>query len=633
MLLIRKILSLSRTIKRLILLALDLILLLFAWWLALSLRYGEWWPAIIADAWWSFIAVIAIGVPIFIHFGLYRTVVRYMGEQILWTVAQGVGLTTLLLAFVTLLIGTAGIPRSSFFIFYSTAFLLVVGSRFIIRNYYNTFYKINRISERVAIYGAGNAGAQVAAALLCGHHAMPIAFIDDNPSLWGATVNGIRVYAPNTIPEIIHSLRINTILLAMPKLKRAARFAIVNSLKTLPIQVRTIPGMAELIAAPTNFNTFREIAIEDLLGRDPVTPNQELLHSCIQNKSVLVTGAGGSIGSELCRQILPLLPKRLVLFELSEFALYKIEQELRQISAQAAIAMDIFAIIGSVQDQKRIHSVLQTFAIQTVYHAAAYKHVPLVEQNLIEGIRNNAFGTKILAEAAVACGVERLVLISTDKAVRPTNVMGASKRLAELILQELASSNIKTILCMVRFGNVLGSSGSVVPLFRQQIDQGGPITLTHKEVTRYFMTIPEAAQLVIQAGAMAHGGDVFVLDMGQPMRIYDLACTMIRLSGLEIKDATNSDGDIEIVITGLRPGEKLYEELLIGDNVEPTEHPLISRAMDPKLPPLQLMQALLDLECACNTGDLIQIKQVLNQTIVGYTSTNEIVDVVWQNRL
>lgn len=628
-LLVGNLLNLSRSIKRLIMLVMDLFLLPFAWWLALALRYGEWWPIIINDIWWSFIAVIIIGVPIFIRFGLYRAVIRYMSENLFWTVAQGVSLTTILLAFVTLLIGIPGIPRTSFFIFFGTSFLLVAGSRSIIRSCYHSIYKTNTIRDRVAIYGAGNAGVQVATALLWGNHAVPVIFIDDNVTLWGATVNGILVNNPNNLPTIIEKLHINTILLAIPKLTRARRFEIIQFLEKLPVQVRTIPGMAELVSGQKYLDNFREIAIEDLLGRDPVIPNRELLRSCIYNKSVLVTGAGGSIGSELCRQILRLQPKNLVLFEISEFALYTIAQELTYINETSAIDVKIFPVIGSIQNKLRITEVLNTFTIQTVYHAAAYKHVPLVEQNLIEGIYNNVFGTKMLAEAAISCGVERLVLISTDKAVRPTNVMGASKRLAELILQALATPEVTTRLCMVRFGNVLGSSGSVVPLFRQQIERGGPITLTHKEITRYFMTIPEAAQLVIQAGAMAQGGEVFVLDMGQPIRIYDLACTMIRLSGLRVKNTVN-DGDIEIITTGLRPGEKLYEELLIGNNVTPTEHPLIMCTEEPKLSSEQLAVVLLELEYACNIRNLIQIRQILSQAIIGYVPEHEIVDVVWK---
>jgi FlaA1/EpsC-like NDP-sugar epimerase len=617
--LINQLINLSRVTKRIIMLSIDSILLPFAWWLALSLRYGEWWPVVIIDIWWSFITVIIIGIPIFIHLGLYQTVIRYMSEHLLWLIAKGIALITLLLAFVTLLIGIPGIPRTSFFIFGSTAFLLISSFRFIIRSYYHAVYKVNTMRNKVAIYGADNTGIQVATALLYSNQIEPVAFVDDNETLWGTVINGIRVYAPNELTNLITTLNINILLLAMPHLSRTKRFEIIRNLQSLPIQVRTIPGMTELVAGSIRLNKLREISIEDLLGREPVIPNAELLRNCIENKSVLVTGAGGSIGSELCRQILRLYPKQLVLFELSEFALYTIEQELIQIGIKESITIPIFPILGSIQNQSRVNEILTAFAIQTVYHAAAYKHVPLVEQNVIEGIRNNVFGTKILVETAMKCGVNHFVLISTDKAVRPTSIMGASKRLAELILQSLAmKENITTRLCMVRFGNVLESSGSVVPLFRRQIANGGPITLTHKEVTRYFMTIPEAAQLVIQAGAMARGGDVFVLDMGQPICIYDLACTMIHLSGLKVKQTAN-DGGIEIVITGLRPGEKLYEELLINTQAQSTEHPLIMRNNEPQLSNEQLTQMLLELEQACDTGDVMKIQKILSHLAIGYS--------------
>lgn len=608
----------------------DFVLLPFAWWLALSLRYGQWWPAVISSTWWFFGAIIGIGIPIFIRFGLYRAVIRYMGEQVVLTVAQGVGLTTLILSFLTLLTGTVGIPRASFFIFFSTAFLLVAGSCFVVRSYYHVVHKRTEVQERAVIYGAGEVGAQVATALAYGHKILPVAFIDDNPSLWGSTVSGIRISAPNDLPTLIQRLNIDTVLLAIPNLRRTKKFALINSLEHLSVQVRTIPEMTTLVSGCSRVDEFREIEIDELLGRDPVTPNADLLYTCIRGKAVLVTGAGGSIGSELCRQILRLAPRRLVLFELSEFALYQIEQELRRIIEKDSLSVEMLAIIGSVHDRIRIYEVLQGCKIHTLYHAAAYKHVPLVEHNLIEGIRNNAFGTKVLAEVALECEVERFVLISTDKAVRPTNVMGASKRLAELILQALAASATTTQFCMVRFGNVLGSSGSVVPLFRGQIARGGPITLTHKDIIRYFMTIPEASQLVIQAGAMAKGGDVFVLDMGNPVRIYDLACTMVRLSGLEVKDAHNPDGDIEIITTGLRPGEKLYEELLIGANAESTAHPLIMRAYETMLPWNELQDLLAALEQTCMRGDAMLARQVLSQIVTGYTPSDEIVDVVWQ---
>lgn len=596
----------------------------------MALRYGEWWPQVINSTWWLFIAVISIGVPIFIRLGLYRAVVRYMGEQVISTVAKGVGLTTLLLAFIALLNGNPAIPRTSFFIFFGAAFLLVTGSRFLVRRYYQKFQNDGELSkQRVIIYGAGEAGSQVAKAMTYSDRVQPLAFVDDNPTLWGSTINGIPVHNPQDLAILIRRLNIDTILLAMPQLKRTKRFTIIKSLQHLPIEIRSIPGMADLASGRTHMEEFRPIEIDELLGRDQVTPDGKLLQATIRDRAVLVTGAGGSIGAELCRQILQLQPQCLVLFELSEFALYRIEQELLQIVHQHGLKVRVVTILGSVQDSKRLREVLNAFKIQTLYHAAAYKHVPLVEHNLIAGIRNNAFGTLVLTQTARDCGVELVVLISTDKAVRPTNAMGASKRLAELILQALADVNSHTRLCMVRFGNVLGSSGSVVPLFREQITKGGPITLTHKDIIRYFMTIPEAAQLVIQAGAMATGGEVFVLDMGHPVRIYDLACTMIRLSGLEVQDDTHPDGDIAITITGLRPGEKLYEELLVGDNPEPTAHPLIWRAYEKMLPWGQLQPQLIALEQACTSGNVAVVRKLLQQIVVDYTPNSAIVDGVW----
>ena len=454
-----------------------------------------------------------------------------------------------------------------------------------------------------------------------GRDYVPVAFVDDNPAIQQIELAGLRIYPPEALLEIIVTKGIDEILLAVPSASRARRAEIINNLEQLHCKVKLLPSMSELVSGNITVDSIREVEIEDLLGRDTVDPDLSLLGKCITGKVVLVSGAGGSIGSELCRQIVRMKPLRLVLMELSEFALYSIEQELSALCASKSLSIEIIPLLGSVIHLHRNERIMKSFGVQTVYHAAAYKHVPLVEHNPVEGVRNNVVGTRRMAEAALAAGVETFVLISTDKAVRPTNVMGATKRLAELVLQGLAQNGGRTRFCMVRFGNVLGSSGSVVPLFRKQIAAGGPVTLTHTEITRYFMTIPEAAQLVIQAGSMGQSGEVYVLDMGQPVRIMDLARRMIHLSGLTVKDENRPDGDIAIEVIGLRPGEKLYEELLIGENVEGTSHPLIMRAYEHELPWPMLSERLTALDVACQSFAYEQVLKLLASLVHEYTPT------------
>ncbi len=522
----------------------------------------------------------------------------------------------------------AGLSRGVFGIYWAGAIMYIMVSRFVAKGY---LLRASATAEavRIAIYGAGQAGVQLVSALRNVRDYTPVAFIDDSQELHWTTIGGIKVYPSNRLPDLVKKLEIKEVLLALPSVSKKRQKQILEKLEPLKVKIKVTPPIESLINGELRLQDVRDIEIEDLLGRDAVVPNVHLISSCITGKSVLVTGAGGSIGSELCRQIVTLQPKRLVLLEISEFALYSIKSELSLLCATLGINVEVTPFLGAVSEREKCTRVLRTFKIDTVYHAAAYKHVPLVEHNPIEGIRNNIFGTLRIAEAAIAAEVKNFVLISTDKAVRPTNVMGATKRFAELILQALSRQQTSTRFCMVRFGNVLGSSGSVVPLFRKQIMAGGPLTVTHPEITRYFMTIPEAAQLVLQAGAMGEGGDVFVLDMGDPVKIVDLARRMVHLSGLDVKDEANPDGDIEIQYVGLRPGEKLYEELLIGEDVEGTEHPLIMRAHEVELSWGDLKEALAALNAACDRFDYEEMRSLLLKTVSGYAPQCGIEDYVW----
>ncbi|RUO78718.1 nucleoside-diphosphate sugar epimerase [Pseudidiomarina taiwanensis] len=566
---------------------------------------------------------------VFVKLGLYRAVVRYVSVRALALVVLGVFVSTLWLWALTRLF-SVDMPLSGIVNYGLFALLIIGGSRLAMREMYQRM--VSRQKVRVMIYGAGSAGRQLAQALINGEQYQPVVFVDDDATLQSSTILGIPVISPEQVADAIENKHVERILLALPSASRAVRKQILESLEPLNVKVQTVPGMADMVEGDVAIDALQDVQIEDLLGRDPVAPNPKLMAQHIQGKVVLVTGAGGSIGSELCRQIIQQKPKTLVLYELSEFGLYSIDNELRRLAKRHGIECDIHPIIGTVQRRNRIEAVMQTFKVQTVYHAAAYKHVPLVEFNMVEGVRNNVFGTWHTAEAAVKAGVEQFVLISTDKAVRPTNVMGTTKRLSELVLQSLAERSPSTRFCMVRFGNVLGSSGSVVPLFKQQIEAGGPVTVTHPEITRYFMTIPEAAQLVIQAGTMGSSGDVFVLDMGEPVKIIDLAKKMIHLSGLEVRDENNPHGDIEISYSGLRPGEKLYEELLIGDNVVDCDHERICRAIEDFLPWDETAKLLEELDDACQNFRIERLRELLLSAPCGYAPTeSEVNDLLWKN--
>lgn len=617
-------LTLPRYVKRCISVVFDLVFLSLAMVLALIATQPD--PALTL---WQTLSIFLVSMPVtifvFIRLGLYRAVLRYIGLHALWTMLAGVISSTLLLV---MMFQLAGVQDKTGLIFvYTTLALLFCGSSRLVARIL-LCQRHSGQKERVLIYGAGSSGRQLAQALLNGEQFQPIAFVDDDSTLQRSTILGIHVGHPNQIGVIINTMNIKRILLALPSASRARRREVLESLGNLPIPVQTVPGMKDIVDGSMRIDELQDVKIEDLLGRDPVEPKLKLMHANIKDKVVMVTGAGGSIGSELCRQIVQYEPKTLVLFELSEFGLYSIEQELRALIKDDNLEVILQPILGNVQKQSRVQAVMTKFGVQTVYHAAAYKHVPLVEYNVVEGVSNNVFGTWRAAEAAVAAGVETFVLISTDKAVRPTNVMGASKRLAELVLQGLAIRQNRTRFCMVRFGNVLGSSGSVVPLFREQIRNGGPITVTHPEIIRYFMTIPEAAQLVIQAGAMGKGGDVFVLDMGEPVRIADLARRMVHLMGLEVKDNQHPDGDIEICFSGLRPGEKLYEELLIGENVRQTAHPRIMAANEVSLSWKDMAELLRQLEHYCDNFAVERIVQLITEAPTGFSHSSDVCDLV-----
>ncbi|MGZ5051335.1 MAG: polysaccharide biosynthesis protein [Methylobacter sp.] len=631
--------GLSRRAKVFILISADVIFAIFALWAAFALRWGEWYTPK-PDEWYLFAAAPAIAVPIFIRLGLYRAIIRYMEVRALWAIIQATTLYALVFAFVLHESGIKGVPRTVLPLNWLNMMLLVGGSRFFARWWLGEVYlslgggravKKHR-KKTVVIYGAGNGGAQLASALSYGSEFRPVAFIDDDVSLHKQKVNGLRIYPLGSLRYLIERYQVSSVLLAMPSANRARKSEIIRSLEPFAVHVMSMPGLDDIAQGRVSVDALQEVDIADLLGRDAVAPDQSLLHANIAGKIVMVTGAGGSIGSELCRQIVRLQPQVLILFEVSEFALYAIEKELRHLldKSKTAVETKLIPVLGSVVNGGRVEKVCKTFNVQTIYHAAAYKHVPMVEKNPAEAVWNNIFGTYYTAQAAIAAGVETFVLISTDKAVRPTNTMGATKRFAELILQALSDSGVKTRFTMVRFGNVLGSSGSVVPLFKEQIARGGPVTVTDERIIRYFMTIPEASQLVIQAGAMGLGGDVFVLDMGEPVRIVDLAKKMIHLSGLEIKDAEHPDGDIEISFTGLRPGEKLYEELLIGDNVSKTDHSRIMRAQEQIIPWPELDKMLAELELAATNDDLMKVRTILVDAVTGFVPQCDIEDVLWK---
>ncbi|MCG9056232.1 polysaccharide biosynthesis protein [Laribacter hongkongensis] len=640
------VLALPRPAKRFVVLLVDLSLCVLTVWLAYYLRLGTFISFAGASEWaqgavWAGVVSIGLALPVFIVSGLYRAIFRYSGWPALLAVARAVGIYGLLYASIFTAIGVAGVPRTVAIIQPMLLLLFVGASRALARVWLGDQYLsiLKHVSRpKVLIYGAGRTGRQLAAAMTNSQEMQVAGFLDDDDRLHGHVLNGQPIYNPADLNNLATTLNISDVLLAMPGLSRRRRNEILSQVRSARVAVRTLPSVNDLAQGKVSISDLRELDIDDLLCREPVAPNHILLAKNIVGKVVLVTGTGGSIGSELCRQILAVAPAKLLLIEQNEFALYAIHQELEEkLAALDGATLPILVpLLVSVQDDDRMREIMSTWHPDTVYHAAAYKHVPLVEHNPAAGIKNNVLGTLRTAQAATENGVTNFVLISTDKAVRPTNVMGASKRLAEMALQALAANQTGspggTKFSMVRFGNVLGSSGSVVPKFRQQIRDGGPITLTHPDVTRYFMTIPEAAQLVIQAGAMAKGGDVFVLDMGLPVRIMDLARQMVELSGLTVKDEAHPEGDIEIAVTGLRPGEKLYEELLIGDNPKPTVHPRIMKAHEEFIPWAEFEAKLNALEMALNVNDVGVVRLMMQQLVAGYTPGDEIVDWVYMEQ-
>ena len=627
--LVSRMLGWPRPTKRFLMVLADLVVVPAALWMAFTLKFDSLAAGFNRNLLF-YVGVAAASTLIFAFSGLYRAVVRFIGIRVLLSIVAGVtGSAIVLTVLSSSLPFVQSIPPSVAAIFWLLAFFWVTATRLFAR-WLLTPFEIN--GTRVVIYGAGDAGAQLSMALASGRQFVLLAYADEKHALQGTLMNGVPVIAPEDLADFVARARVERILLAVPSASRRRKAEILRRLEALNIHVQSVPAFNDVLNGRARVDELREIDVADLLGRDPIPPNRALLDASIRGKSVMVSGAGGSIGSELCRQIILLAPTQLVLFENSEFALYNIERELQDIVDSRKLDVKIHALLGNAHHKYRVRDVMQSFGVQTVYHAAAYKHVPIVEQNLVEGVHNNVFSTWHAAEAALEVGVETFVLISTDKAVNPTNVMGATKRLAEVVLQSLQTQTKRTRFCMVRFGNVLGSSGSVVPLFEDQIRRGGPVTVTHREVRRFFMTIPESAQLVLQAGSMGTGGDVFVLDMGQPVEIDELARRMIRLTGLSVRDASNPDGDIEIEYSGLRPGEKLFEELLIGSNVTGTEHPMIMRAIEPCPSWEEARELLSELAVAVNRIDCRQVMAVLEKAVREYRSSPVIHDLVFGQR-
>ncbi len=652
-------LALPRRQKRMIQVFTDVVLVWTALWLAFVVRLGvdDLVNPFRAHL-WLFISAPMVAIPLFIRFGMYRAVMRYFGNDALIEIIKAVTLSSLILAVIVYLYANhqAVVPRSIIFNYWWLSLVIIGGLRLAMRHYFmgDWFSASQRLPfssrddglTKVAIYGAGAAGNQLVAALRMGRVMRPVAFIDDDEGIADRVISGLQVYKSKHIQQVIDVTGAEEILLAIPSSSRGRRREILSYLEGFPLHVRSVPGFMDLASGRVKVDDIQEVDIADLLGRDAVPAQGVLLEHCIKGQIVLVTGAGGSIGSELCRQIIELAPTTLLLFDHSEFNLYTILSELEQRILRESLSVRLLPVLGSIRHPHKLLDVMKTWHVDTVYHAAAYKHVPMVEHNIAEGVLNNVIGTLNTAQAALQAGVANFVLISTDKAVRPTNIMGSTKRLAELTLQALSrelapvllgdKANVsrvnKTRFTMVRFGNVLGSSGSVIPLFHSQIKSGGPLTVTHPKITRYFMTIPEAAQLVIQAGSMGQGGDVFVLDMGEPVKIVKLAEKMIHLSGLSVRSEKNPHGDIAIEFTGLRPGEKLYEELLIGHNVSATQHPMIMSANEDYLSWDVLKGRLEELLEAVELDDYSRVRQLLRDTVSGYTPDGEIVDWIYQQR-
>ncbi len=634
--LVAPLLAMPRVAKRALALLLDSSFCVLTIWLAYCFRLNEW-TVLTGVQWLPVFVSLCMALPIFIVMGMYRAIFRYANMAAFITVLKAIAIYGVAFMTIFTALSVPGVPRTVGIL---QPFLLLIAiglSRLSIRYWLGDAYQRilhKNMLAKVLIYGAGTAGRQLAGALINSAELNVVGYLDDDPRLKGGVMGGLPIYDPSDLPVLAGALGVHNVLLALPSASRQRRNEILEHIRKARVNVRTLPDLTALAQGRIAVSDIRELEIEDLLGREAVAPRQELLDTAMRNKVVMVTGAGGSIGGELCRQILRNEPSSLILLDQNEFALYNIHAELRKLAELYRHEnLQIVPILCSVRDQDRMEHIMQSWRPQTLYHAAAYKHVPLVEHNAVEGIKNNVMGTLIAARAANKCGVSNFVLISTDKAVRPTNVMGASKRLAEMVLQALAAESatdrMRTNFSMVRFGNVLGSSGSVVPLFRQQIKEGGPVTLTHPDITRYFMTISEASQLVIQAGAMADGGDVFLLDMGEPVRIADLARKMVELSGLTIRDESNSEGDIELSVTGLRPGEKLYEELLIGDNPETTEHPRIMKAREDFLSWPELSKRLNSLNAALDRNDMIAARATLAELVSGYSSTGEVSDLAF----
>ncbi|MGV3002044.1 polysaccharide biosynthesis protein [Vibrio sp. E150_018] len=615
---IKNLLKINRREKRIINVIYDITAILLSIYFSIVVRLGHSNFQIGQEEILSWSITTLVTVFIFLHLGMYRAVVRYMVVAALSHILIAVMASSITLM-ITSFIFHSFLPRSVPFIFAGFAVMTLGTPRILIRNYYHQFYRRNK--PNVFIYGAGATGRELAYSLAHGEKYNPAILFDDDPSKVGQVIHGVKIHSSSDFHRLQPLYQPVKLLLAINNINKGERLRLVDRLSNLPIELQSVPSVEDIATGRAQTGEIKDLDIADLLGRTPVDPVPKLLSQNITNKNIMVTGAGGSIGSELCRQILKQNPNCIVLFELNEFNLYKIDQELQQAKKHLKYETKIVAALGSVQRQNRVEKLMRAYKVETVYHAAAYKHVPLVEDNIVEGIRNNVFGTWCVAEAAINTGVKNFTLISTDKAVRPTNVMGASKRLAELVLQALSDRQSGTSFTMVRFGNVLGSSGSVVPLFKKQIRKGGPVTVTHPDITRFFMLIPEAAQLVIQAGAIGHNGQVFVLDMGEPVKILDLAKRMIHLMGMTEKateEGNKKEGDIEIRFTGLRPGEKLYEELLIGENVTGTCHPKIMTASEESLSWQEMEVVIKQLDSCCHDFDLECIKRILLETPTGY---------------